>query len=829
MYASELCDQIIDCAGEDTDEHNCLCSDDQFTCSCFTNENPTCSRSVGCIPHNFANDGKWDCPGREDDPHLINVHGEDCGTCGDVKILRLDDLEGCAEIGLPNCDISTCGVVPSLMCEKLGCNLTNAVCLSQCPDNAANMHCKTFFQCANGELILGHKFCNGNTDCSDLSDEVTSGFGFQCSYDESNPVSCILPQRNIFDGNVAQCFNGLDLIRTEETDRSRFFRCFDKKLYVAKTQLCDGFINCFDLSDECLCRNNLLQPICETRFIHDNPYQLKCGDVNQDCNAFLPNSITDAKCQPNTVLCSSKYGDINATKCDRIPECSDFKDECDSSCDKPLPGYCNNRTCKPFFQMGDRYCDGLNDPSSTLLNTSRCPDGFDENPEDCPERFYCKSGNFVSIPKRRINDGIRNCDDGSDEREFLFSSEEELIKSDAIKVFIWTIGIFTLLGNAYVIKSTACIFNTKQLNKILRTNHILVLNLSVADFIMGIYMLIIAVQSVRFSGFYRQVDLEWRSSTICMAAGILAVISSELSCFVMSILSTFRLFNLLRPIKSLTDPIKPWFVLIILVWIFVIMLAVIPVFPVLENTFQQQLWFSSPFAQNQFLLKNETLTFLCRHISATNRTNNLNGKSWHDIMFYLSNAFPEYSAKTVSFYGEISVCMPRFYVDNTDTISGYSIFIISLNFISFIYVCVSYIIAYKIMSKRPISKKQADIQNQKMQRRIARLLVTDFCCWIPLSVIAYVKFATNVELPPDLYVVTIAFLLPVNSALNPLLYSSVFEKLYQRLASRLLALLRRKPCMQAEVALLDNKFPNKNRSTLEATKSANTQRTTTTL
>jgi len=124
--------------------------------------------------------------------------------------------------------------------------------------------------------------------------------------------------------------------------------------------------------------------------------------------------------------------------------------------------------------------------------------------------------------------------------------------------------------------------------------------------------------------------------------------------------------------------------------------------------------------------------------------------------------------------------MPRFYVSNTDPIAGYSLFIIALNLISFIYVCVSYIFVYKVTSQRPIiSSRQIDVQNQKMQNRITRLLITDFFCWIPICITAFVKFFTNIELPIDLYAATIAFLLPVNSAINPILYSPTFEKLYQ--------------------------------------------------
>jgi len=487
----------------------------------------------------------------------------------------------------------------------------------------------------------------------------------------------------------------------------------------------------------------------------------------------------------------TKYGQVSAIKCNKIPECSDLSDECDPSCGDPLPGYCNG-ICNWFFRLGDRYCDGENDPAWIYLKNSDCPEGFDEKIEDCTERFYCKAGNLISIPIDKVNDGNRNCDDGSDEPQSIFSSDEEMIRSDAIRVTIWIIALVTSFGNIYVILITTRILREKFLHKMLRINHILILNLSVADLIMGVYLLVISIQSVRFSGFYENFDLRWRSSSLCSAAGSLAIISSQASCFIMTIISTFRLVNLLRPLKSLTDPTKPWLFGVVFAWLLAIILAIVPLLPQLEDTFRYQLWFDSPYAQNKFLLKEHTVMILHNYIrvrifafSNYNITIPKTLDSWHNILVELHQKFPNITSHTVNFYGETSVCMPRFYVDNTDPIAGYSLFIITLNFISFIYVCVSYVFVYRITSSRPISTKQVDVQNQKLQARITRLLVTDFVCWIPICLIAFVKFATNAELPVNLYAATIAFLLPINSTLNPILFSPIFEKLFQTCMSKI--------------------------------------------
>ena len=55
-----------------------------------------------------------------------------------------------------------------------------------------------------------------------------------------------------------------------------------------------------------------------------------------------------------------------------------------------------------------------------------------------------------------------------------------------------------------------------------------------------------------------------------------------------------------------------------------------------------------------------------------------------------------------------------------------------------------------------------------MQKRISRLLMTDFFCWIPVCTMASLRIA-GVSLSPDAYIASAGFLLPINSAMNPLL------------------------------------------------------------
>ena len=95
-----------------------------------------------------------------------------------------------------------------------------------------------------------------------------------------------------------------------------------------------------------------------------------------------------------------------------------------------------------------------------------------------------------------------------------------------------------LLGNTFVI-ATSIIFLIKKKNDEIAFQHFIILNISIADFIMGVYLLLIAGFSKHFSGTYGSVDREWRSGLTCYVIGSLSILSSKTSCFLMVVLTGF--------------------------------------------------------------------------------------------------------------------------------------------------------------------------------------------------------------------------------------------------------------------------------------------------
>lgn len=74
-------------------------------------------------------------------------------------------------------------------------------------------------------------------------------------------------------------------------------------------------------------------------------------------------------------------------------------------------------------------------------------------------------------------------------------------------------------------------------------------------------------------------------------------------------------------------------------------------------------------------------------------------------------------------------------------------------------------------------------EDRLLWQRISRLLITDFLCWIPICITCFVSLG-EVEIPSVLYKISAIILLPINSAVNPLLYSNAVNTALECLTSK---------------------------------------------
>jgi len=245
-------------------------------------------------------------------------------------------------------------------------------------------------------------------------------------------------------------------------------------------------------------------------------------------------------------------------------------------------------------------------------------------------------------------------------------------------------------------------------------------------------------------------------------------------------MSTFRLVTIYKPFLTRTMKFK-WIVLVGLsCWLFSSVLAFLPWIPLKSGYFVSEVWFPNYFFKTDTISKDNLIT-IASQVSFSNSTR----QSWFKVKSTILDKFKYNEIKAeFGFYSQTSVCMPHFYTSTSESSWEYSVFIITLNFMLFIYMVIVYVVVYKKATGMKFSTSKSKDRNEDMQKRISRLLLTDFFCWIPVCIMAYVRIL-RVYLPSDAYIASAGFLLPINSAMNPLLYSPLIGECMSRARQRI--------------------------------------------
>ena len=62
-------------------------------------------------------------------------------------------------------------------------------------------------------------------------------------------------------------------------------------------------------------------------------------------------------------------------------------------------------------------------------------------------------------------------------------------------------------------------------------------------------------------------------------------------------------------------------------------------------------------------------------------------------------------------------------------------------------------------------------QQIKLTTKVTAIVATDFCCWFPVIILGILVQLRVITLPPSVYAWCVTFVLPINSAINPYLYT----------------------------------------------------------
>lgn len=307
---------------------------------------------------------------------------------------------------------------------------------------------------------------------------------------------------------------------------------------------------------------------------------------------------------------------------------------------------------------------------------------------------YCHYATHVRVC-RPLTDGL--------------SSVEELLAFPILKYAVWIVASVCSLGNVFVF-----IWRSVSQHEDC-TLSLFVRNLSIADLMMGVYLGAIGWQDWKFKRNFGNHAIEWMSSWTCTGIGFLATLSSELSVFILTIITIERY----RSIMSIghfeeCEQRRRARIYVSLAWLFALLLA------------------SYPLA--------------------------------------------EWPLRNSDYYATNGLCLPL-HIDQPFSAGWqYSAFIyLGINFLAVLIIVVLYARMYSMIMSgrqrtRPVLFKTEKREDAILAIRFFFIVLTDCLCWIPIVVIKLMALA-NVSISSSIYGWLVVFIIPINSALNPIVYT----------------------------------------------------------
>ncbi|XP_054611903.1 relaxin receptor 2a [Dunckerocampus dactyliophorus] len=229
-----------------------------------------------------------------------------------------------------------------------------------------------------------------------------------------------------------------------------------------------------------------------------------------------------------------------------------------------------------------------------------------------------------------------------------------------------------------------------------------------ADCLMGVYLFFVGVFDVKFRGQYNRKALIWMESTECRTMGFLAMLSSEVSMLLLTYLTLEKFLVIVFPFSGLRPGKRQTGVVLVSIWLLGFVIAAVP-------------------------LMNE-------------------------------DVFGNY-------YGRNGVCFPL-HSDRQEkaTSKGYStVIFLGLNAVAFLVIVFCYSAMFFCIYKTGMNTGRLH-REVAVANRFFFIVFSDALCWIPIIFVKLLSLL-EVEIPGTISSWVVIFILPINSALNPILYT----------------------------------------------------------
>ncbi|XP_063960659.1 G-protein coupled receptor GRL101-like [Lytechinus pictus] len=307
----------------------------------------------------------------------------------------------------------------------------------------------------------------------------------------------------------------------------------------------------------------------------------------------------------------------------------------------------------------------------------------------------------------------------------------------ALRIAGWVMGLLAIGGNGAVLFIRTR-DKKKHKNKVQNT---MISSLAMADILMGLYMIIITSADLEYGNKFYLSAPQWRNSNLCRFAGFLGFLSSEASVLTLTLISIDRLICIMFPFKpEFKIRHKGSLILVGAAWSFTVLLSLALV---IVTSYRPDVYGLS-----------DVCLGLPLHVEVEDT----------GVLEISGDFFFEYMVNYRITEGE----------SRPPWLFSIIIFI-GFNLVSFTFILICYVMIFikSSSASKNVRNSKSIKQETKLAVRMAMIVATDLACWMPVIIMGILSQTGAVTLDPSLYAWTVILIVPINSSINPFLYTFI--------------------------------------------------------